>query len=96
MPLLTLQTQKELEIARDWNGGGRQSIHMALAKDKEDYESRPRGPDGSVLGTVVVAPALTNNGNTKSSLMRMDPSESGNACALHDGGRVRSYGVDVD
>ena len=88
--LYAAKTQKELEIARDWNGGGRQSIHMALAKDKEDYESRPRAPDGSVLGTVVVAPALTNNGNTKSSLTRFDPAKVEGSSALHEGGRVRS------
>jgi hypothetical protein len=83
------QTQKELEIARDWNGGGRQSIHLALTRVKEDYESRPKAPDGSVLGTVAEAPTLKNNGHTKSSLMRLDPANLENSRALHEGGRVR-------
>ena len=42
------QTQKELEIARDWNGGDRKWIHADLAREKEKYLSRPTDDAGKV------------------------------------------------
>ena len=83
------QTQKELEIARDWNGGDRKSIHEALAKEKEEYEFRPKAPNGSVLSTIAKAPKMKNGGHTKTSLLRFDRGHVENSRALHEGGKVR-------
>ena len=87
--MFACQTQKELEIARDWNGGGRKSIHADLARANDEYEQRPKGPDGGILGTVAVAPTLSKNGHTKTSLMRLDPAQMELSSSLHEGGKVR-------
>ena len=79
-------TQKELEISRN---GDRKWVHADLTRAHDAYELRPKGPDGSMLGTVAVAPKLNNNGHTKASLMRIDPAQLDLSSALHEGGRVK-------